>query len=205
MDLVSLGTLKNTNRIDIFETGHVAAFPAALNRGRESAAIQCQYAGRNTDSNAAITRFHLEIMSTQGSYIYSSEAWPYIKNRGDLYRDTQQYCIDTYDDQDTRFKHNCIVLLGCSEFARGISSSGVAFPCTFSVKATFENRRSYIDGHACTYKAGAGLSACRDIITGRPVLGFIYPQQSLQISASSALLSSQNISHSSALELLSRQ
>ena len=143
-------------------------------------------------------------MSVQGSYIYSSKKWPYVKTRADLYRDTQKYCIDSYDDQDTWFKHNCIVFLGAAEFAKGISSPGTAFPCTFSVQAEFENWRSYVSD-ACKWPGAGGMSVASDIIGGRPVLGFIYPQQSLQVSASSALLSSQNISHASAMELLSRQ
>ena len=181
----------------------LAAVPAFV-ASRNVASKKIQYAARNSDSNAAITRFSLEIMSTQGSYIYSSEEWPFLKNRGDLYRDVQKYCIDSGDDLGTWFKHNCIVLLGASEFARGISTPGCAFPVTFTMKARFENHRNYVDGHACAFNFGCGLGTCRDIISGNPIMGFIYPQQSLQVSASSALLSSQNISHSSGMELLSR-
>jgi hypothetical protein len=166
--------------------------------------VRNQYLARNTDANASIVQFQLEIMSVQGSYVYSAEKWPYLKNRGDLYRDVSKYCIDTYDDQDTWFKHNCIVLLGVEEFAKGISSSGTAFPCTFRVRCQFENFRNYIDGFGCVGPLSTGLGSCQDVIGGNPVLGFIFPQQSLQLSASSALLSSMNISHSSAMELLSR-
>ena len=203
MRLVSQGTLLGKEVAD-FETLVLAAPPANINTTAGIAAKKIQYAARNSDSNAAITRFSLEIMSVQGSYIYSSQTWPYRKNRGDLYRDVQKYMIDSGDDEGVWFKHNCIVLLGASEFAKGISTPGAAFPVTFTVKARFENHRSYVDGHACGFDFGAGLGACRDIISGRPVLGFIYPQQSLQISSSSALLSSQNISHASGMELLSR-
>ena len=97
------------------------------------------------------------------------------------------------------------MLLGVQEYAKGISTSGTAFPCTFTVQATFENRRSYVDGYACASPEGAGLGACQDIIGGRPVLGMIYPQQRLEITASSALLTSQNISHASATEILARK
>ena len=203
MDLTSHGTLIGKEVAD-FEALTLGAPLQALNTSAGIAAKKNQYAARNSDSNAAITRFSLEIMSVQGSYIYSSESWPFRKNRGDLYRDVQKYMIDSGDDEGVWFKHNCIVLLGASEFAKGISSPGAAFPVTFTVKARFENHRNYVDGHACGFDFGSGLGSCRDIISGRPVLGFIYPQQSLQVSASSALLSSQNISHASAMELLSR-
>ena len=203
MDLTSHGTLL-AKEVSNFETLALAAPANALNVNAGIAATKNQYAARNSDSNAAITRFSLEIMSVQGSYIYSSQSWPFRKNRGDLYRDVQKYMIDSGDDEGVWFKNNCIVLLGASEFAKGISSPGCAFPVTFTVKARFENHRNYVDGHACGFDYGAGLGSCRDIISGRPVLGFIYPQQSLQVSASSALLSSQNISHASAMELLSR-
>ena len=205
MDLVCSQSLNVQNIVD-FESGNVAITQAIGDHvGRKSVREKIQFAARNSDGNAAITQFHLEIMSVQGSYIYSSGSWPFIKTRGDLYRDVQKYCIDSYDDQDTWFKHNCIVLLGASEFAKGISSPGCAFPCTFSVKARFENWRCYVDGMACKYPHSGGMAALQDFIGGRPVLGMIYPQQSLQVSASSALLSSQNISHASAMELLSRQ
>jgi hypothetical protein len=160
---------------------------------------------RNTDGNMAVVEFQLEIMSVQGSYIYSSETWPYLKSQSDLYRDVAKYCVPDGDDKDTWLKHNCIILLGVQEYAKGISTSGTAFPCTFSVKATFENRRNYIDGFACASEYGAGLGACQDIIGGRPVLGMIFPQQRLEITASSALLTSQNISHASATEILARK
>ena len=203
MDCVSQGTLLG-KEVSNFETLTLAAPPQALNTSACVAAKKNQYAARNSDSNAAITRFSLEIMSVQGTYVYSSESWPFRKSRGDLYRDVQKYMIDSGDDEGVWFKHNCIVLLGASEFAKGISSPGTSFPCTFNVKARFENHRNYLDGHACSFDFGAGLGTCRDIISGRPVMGMIYPQQSLQISASSALLSSQNISHASGMELLSR-
>ena len=200
-----INTVGGGPAIDNLPSFAVGDVGADMTTGSGNASRKCQLLARNSDGNAAITQFHLEIMSVQGSYIYSSEDWPFLKTRGDLYRDVQKYCIDSYDDQDTWFKHNCIVLLGAAEFAKGISSPGAAFPCTFTVKARFENWRQFVDGHGCSYLIGNGLGAAQDIIEGRPVLGMIYPQQSLQVSASSALLSSQNISHSSAMELLSRQ
>jgi hypothetical protein len=183
---------------------HLLAFPNAATASRGYATNRNQYLARNTDSNAAITRFALEIMSVQGSYVYSAEDWPYLKSRSDLYRDVCKYAIDEFDDMDTFYKHNCIVYLGVEEFAKGISSSGTAFPCTIKVRAQFENFRNYIDGFGCVGQNSVGLAACQDVISGRPVLGFIFPQQSVQISASSALLSAMNISHSSAMEILAR-
>jgi hypothetical protein len=182
----------------------VQDFPNAAGDRRGYATNRNQYLARNTDSNAAITRFALEIMSVQGSYVYSAETWPYLKSRTDLHRDVCKYAIDEFDDLDTFYKHNCIVYLGCEEFAKGISSSGTAFPCTIKVKAQFENFRNYIDGFGCVGQNSVGMGACQDVIGGRPVLGFIFPQQSVQISASSALLSAMNISHSSAMEILAR-
>jgi hypothetical protein len=108
------------------------------------------------------------------------------------------------DDMDTFYKHNCIVYLGVEMFAKGISSSGTAFPCTIKVRCQFENLRNYIDGYGCSGENSVGLGTCQDVIGGRPVLGFIFPQQSLQLSASSGLLSAMNISHSSAMEMLAR-
>jgi hypothetical protein len=164
-----------------------------------------QYLARNSDGNLAISRFQLEIMSVQGSYIYSSEDYPYVKTKQDLYRDCAKYMVPDGDDYDTWLKHNCIILLGVQEYAKGISSSGTAFPCTFTVNAEFENRRQFVDGYGCKSLSGKGLGAAMDVIGGRPVLGMIYPQQRLEVTASSALLTSQNISHASASEILARK
>jgi hypothetical protein len=205
IDLTNHGTLQG-HAYAIASNGLRVAFSnVAANEGRRAATRRVQYMARNTDANLAITQFQLEIMSVQGSYIYASESWPYIKSQSDLYRDVAKYCIPHFDDKDTWLKHNCIVLLGVQEYAKGISTSGTAFPVTFTVKARFENRRSYIDGFACASREGAGLGSCQDIIGGRPVLGMIYPQQRLEITASSALLTSQNLSHASATEILARK
>ena len=196
-------SLSDTNLINQSVGNQYIGGAPAGNRFDSAQAIQ--YAVRNSDGNAAITQFSLEIMSVQGSYVYSARRWPWLKTRSDLYRDVAKYCVDSFDDMDTWFKHNCIVLLGVAEFAKGISTSGCSFPCTFKVKARFENFRNYVDGYACTSLTGNTLAACQDLIYGKPIFGMIFPQQSLQINASSALLSSQNISHSSAIELLSRR
>jgi hypothetical protein len=93
-----------------------------------------------------------------------------------------------------------------SEFAKGISSSGTAFPCSFNIRCRFENFRQFTDGYGCAGfgQRSCGLGSAQDVIMGRPVFGMIYPQQALQLNSSSGLLSSQNISHSSAVEMLMR-
>ena len=205
LDTTCHGNISNQNIEFLSDASEAGRIGNGLRNDRLSPTQQIQYAARNTDGNAAITQFSLEIMSVQGSYVYSARRWPWLKTRSDLYRDVAKYCVDSYDDMDTWFKNNCIILLGVAEFAKGISTSGCSFPCTFKVKARFENMRNYVDGYACVSLTGNTLAACQDLIYGRPIFGMIFPQQSLQINASSALLSSQNISHSSAIELLSRR
>ena len=123
----------------------------------------------------------------------------------DRYRDVQKNCVDDFPDEATWYENDCIVYLNVSDFDMGVSSSGVAFPVNFGVKAVFENARNFVEGTGCVDYFGAGLGSCIDMIGGRAVLGFIYPQQSFQVSASTALLTSMNISQSSAMELLSRR
>lgn len=204
LDLTCHSSLKATS-VNVFEhaaqgdLAHAAIDEDAGNRCVE-VTQRCQYLARNTDGNAAITRFALEIMSVQGSFIYSAGAWPYLKSRSQLYRDVQKNCVDDFPDEDDWFKHDCIVYLNVSDFAMGVTSSGVAFPVNFTVKAVFENWRNFVTGDGCSDYSGVGLGTAMDMISGRPVLGFIFPQQSFQVTASTA-----NISASSCAELLSRR
>jgi hypothetical protein len=109
---------------------------------------------------------------------------------------------EDYMDQQTWYKHNCSFMVGIDQYAKGLCTNGEAFPITLKVRAVFESARQFISGEAAAAKVGRGVAVQRDVIVGNPVLVQIFPNSSLQVSPSAALLSSQNLSHSQAMQIL---
>ena len=107
-------------------------------------------------------------------------------------------------DVEKWHRHQCILLLGADSYLRGLTSSGTAYPITINAEVKFVSRRVYIDGTGAVAVQGIGPAVLQDKIAGVPVMLQIFPQQSFQISASSALLSSQNLSHAQAQQILSQ-
>ena len=157
---------------------------------------------RNTDSSASI--FSLEVQSSVGAYTYADDAYPYIKTRQELFRDHIRYCADDYlgGDFDKWSRHQCCLLLGCDSFIRGLASDKSAFPVSINAKVRFSSRREYIDGHACGSESKQ-IGVLRDVIQGTPVMLQIYPGGSLALTASSGVLSSQNLGHAQSMEIIS--
>ena len=175
---------------------------AAQAEGR-TAGLNNSFLARNTDANAAITQFSLEIQASIGSYVFSGSA-PYLRTRSELYRDHIRNVPDDYMDINKWFKHGCILLLGADSFLRGLCSPGTAFPITINASVTFISARQYIDGHGAAAFRGRGPAVFQDCIYGEPVMVQIYPGNSMMVSPSAALLSAQNLSHSQGIEILSR-
>lgn len=132
IDMTCHNSLKATS-VNVFEAPAQGALAhAAIDQDQANRLVEvtqrCQYLARNTDGNASITRFALEIMSVQGSFIYSADTWPYLKSRSQLYRDVQKNCVDDFPDEDNWYKNDCIVYLNvsdfamCFEFGSGLSS-----------------------------------------------------------------------------------
>ena len=159
---------------------------------------------RNTDACASIEQFSLEIQSSVGSYVYSDDAYPYVRTRQELFRDHLRYCVDDYlgGDFDKWSRHQCCLLLGADSFIRGLASPGSSFPISINATVRFSSRREYVDGHACASQENR-LGVLRDVIQGTPVMLQIYPQGSLALTASSGILSSQNLGHAQSLDILS--
>ena len=101
-------------------------------------------------------------------------------------------------------KHHGMLLLSSDLWLRGIATPNSSFPLTFYVKARFESRCEYVDGHSAVAINSRFPAVQQDLIAGTPCLAMIFTGGSLQISPSSALLTSANISHSAALDVLSR-
>jgi hypothetical protein len=150
-------------------------------------------------------------MSTSGSYIYSGEAAPYLRTKAELFRDHYRNCVPGYlkGDINSWSKHQCILLLGADNYLRGLTSDGTAFPLSINASVKFACEREYIDGTAaCGLNAAAamkGIAVQNDIIQGVPVMLQIYPKSRMTVSPSSALISTQNMSHASAIDLIARK
>ena len=161
---------------------------------------------RNTTAAAAPIALDLMIQSSVGSYVYSSDQWPYLKGRSELFRDTMKNATLEYCD-GCEFKwsrHNGVIFLSSADYARGLGSEGSSMPVVFNAKCRFENRREFVDGTGACSNLSGGSGVLRDgFLFGKPLLLAWFPRMSLAISPSAGLVSSQNISHASALQLLS--
>jgi hypothetical protein len=186
-------------------TAGPAAATGAQRDGQSAGCRNYAYA-RNTDSNAAIVKFELEIQASIGSYKYSGETtYPYLKTRQQLWKDHSKNCVPGYcsDEIDIWFKNNCCLLLHCSDWLRGLTTPNTAFPVQLNAKIRFENRREFIDGAACSAQGAFGPACLHDMIGGEPVMVLCYPNTSLTVTSSSAAVSAANYSHSSGMDLLS--
>ena len=196
-------THDNFNRQGTGE-GYTAQAAIAADR-TDTSAFENQFLARNTASSASVVALDLMIQSSVGSYTYSNEA-QYLKGRSELFKDTlknsyldyMQGCEFNWD------KHNAVVFLESSSFARGLGSEGSSMPVVFQVKARFENHREFIDGTGAASSRARGPAVVKDALYGTPLLLAFFPRMSLALSPSAGLVSSQNISHASALQLLSQ-
>ena len=170
----------------------------------DTRAIHAQYLMRNTSRNASIDQFSLEIQSAAGAYTFSGE-FPYLKNRSSLYRDIRKHVNLDFPEEGVWDKHESCIILHVSDYARSLSSDGTSFPCSFSAKVRFSNKAQHIFGRGVSGSStGNGICPQQDAIWGTPLMIGLFPKQSLTLSPSSGVLSSMNISHSSAEEILSR-
>ena len=167
-------------------------------------AIQCHVAlrpGGGTTCNKVLT----EIQASLGSYTYAGSLAPHLKTRQELFRDHLRYCTPSYldygDIQQWRTHSGCL-LLGCDIWLRGLTSDATSFPMVFNAKVKFQNERQYYTG-APDGGYGAGLAIQQDMIQGTPVMLQIYDGGSLALTASSGILSSQNLGHAQAQDILS--
>ena len=174
----------------------------------QTVAVANQGVARNTSGSLSPVALDLMIQSSVGSYQYSG-SWPYLKQRSELFKDTLKNATLDYCDgcEDIWQRNNGIIFLSSADFARCLGSEGSSMPVVFNAKIRMENRREFIDGTACSCDSGGGIAALQDTLCGfkpKPIMLAWYPRMSLAVSPSSALVSSQNISHASALQLLSQ-
>ena len=142
-------------------------------------------------------------MSSIGAYKWGGDDFPYLRTKQELYRDHLRSCVSDYADFDCWNRHCACLLLRESDFARGLASSGSAYPLQITAKVKFANRREMVDG--TDYSRGAsGVNVIQDTIAGRPVMLMIYDKQFLLCNPSSAILTSMNESHAQAQSFIQR-
>ena len=188
---------------------YLAGVPAA---GGSESGLFNYFRARNTDASATIMDFSLEVQSSLGAYTYSDESFPFLRTKHELWRDHLKNVADDYcsGDIDKWSRHQCCLLLSASDYIRGLASDGSSFPITLTAKVKFISTRQFVCGSAASSLfAGAGgpkrgPAVFRDTIAGTPVMLQIYPKSSLQVSPSSAILSSQNLSHAQSMDLIMR-
>ena len=171
----------------------------------DSRALAAQYLMRITSRNASIDKFELSIQSAAGNYTFANGDFPYLRSRSELYRDIRKHVNLDYPDEGIWDKHESCIILHVSDFARSLSSDGTSYPCSFSAKVRFVNKAQHIFGRGAGGSCdGNGIYPLQDAIFGTPLMIGLFPRQSLTLSPSSGILASQNISHSSSEEILSR-
>ena len=138
--------------------------------------------------------------------MFANGDFPYLRSRSELFRDIRKHVNADYPDEGTWDKHEGCIILHVSDFARSLSSDGTSYPCSFSAKVRYVNKAQHIFGRGVASSTpGAGIFPQQDAIWGTPLMVGIFPRQSLTLTPSSGILASQNISHSSSEEILSRQ
>ena len=96
------------------------------------------------------------------------------------------------------------MMVGLDSYARGLATNGSAFPISYKATVVFESARQFVSGEGACSIGSRGAAIQRDMIHGTPVMVQVFSNSSLQISPSASLLSSQNLSHSQAQEILAR-
>jgi hypothetical protein len=171
----------------------------------------------NRDSSLAIKQIEISVNTTERTYKFSRDA--------SCFRDQQIMMEDTLQnvqkgffngDFDAFRTRNHFVLLTSDQFCPiAQMSAGVVSPVQISVTARFRNECVYSDGlcAVAAYDAGTGavttahtavpypVLSC-DLIRSRPVCVAFFQRSTLQINPSSAVVSVQSYSQSSAAEIL---
>ena len=178
------------------------------NNRTHNAGLENYFLARNTDACASIQQFSLEVMSSVGSYTYSSEKYPFARGRAELFRDVLRHtCPDYLGGDITKWRKHCgIVILSSSDFIRGLTSSGAAFPVQYTATVRYASEREYINGTGAVggHADARGFAVLRDGIVGKPVMCELFSKAEIRLSPSSGIVSSQNLSHASAMDLISR-
>ena len=190
----------------ISEWDYTAGDPEQAGHGK-SAGLKQYYFSRNQDANASIVDFSMRIQSSVGSFTLSSQKYPYIKKKLDLWKFHLKNCVNGYCDSSVEkwAKNTSCLLIHASDFLRGLTTTSCSFPVQFDAECKFMCRREFIDGNAASALGSVSPAVLRDVIQGDPCMAMIYSGGSMTIAPSSAVTAQANLSHASALDILSRQ
>ena len=173
--------------------------------------IAGRYVAQNQDSNLSILRLSILVQSSVGSFKFSSDKFPYLRDQAIIWNEHKRNCCTDYFKDATISdwsKRQCCVLLNVSQYLHGLgSSAGVAFPIQISADVDFANQCRFVDGiYGYDNKYYNGPMVHADPIVARPVFVGLFDKQVVQVASSSAVLSAQNLSQASATQILaSRQ
>jgi hypothetical protein len=171
----------------------------------------------NRDSSLAIKQIEISVNTTERTYKFTRDA--------SCFRDQQTMLEDTLQnvqkgffggDFDAFRTRNHFVLLSSDQYCTiAQMSAGVVSPVQITVTARFRNECVYSDGLCAVaqYDAGTGVVTTADtavpypvlscdLIRSRPVVVAFFQRSTLQINPSSAVVSVQSYSQSSAAEIL---
>ena len=170
-----------------------------------------RYVAQNQDSNLSILRLSILVQSSVGSFKFSSDKFPYLRDQAIIWNEHKRNCCTDYFKDATIgdwSKRQCCVLLNVSQYLHGLgSSAGVAFPIQISADVDFANQCRFVSGvYGYDNKYYNGPIVHEDPIIARPVFVGLFDKQVVQVASSSAVLSAQNLSQASAVQILaSRQ
>ena len=178
----------------------------ALNSFKAEAAGR--YIAQNQSSNAAILQLAITVQSAVGSWSFRGEKDSYLQDRDLLWRKHSSNCCDDYMPAGRgrwQSRASC-ALLSMSDFLLGLNvSSGVVFPVIFDISVKFRNMAGVSSGFV--YNSGAtkgGRQVYDDFICGTPVIVGCFNSQILSIASSSAVISAQAFSASTASAALAQ-
>ena len=204
---MGLGLDNNNNLVN----AGPATLPYLTHTGCRSTKIASRYLAQNQDSSLSILRLSILVQSSVGSFKFSSDKFPYLRDQAIIWNEHKRNCNQDYFLDGTVSdwsKRQCCVLLSVSQYLHGLgSSAGVAFPIQISATVDFANQCRFIcGGQAFDEKYYRGPLVVEDPIIARPVFVGLFDKQVVQVASSSAVLSAQNLSQASCTQILaSRQ
>jgi hypothetical protein len=210
-------TVAARNTFDTFGHANAALMDhaaAAANAGAEviqafNQEVAGRYLATNQASNASIMMLEIVVQSAVGSWSFKSSAYPYTQDRDMLWQKHCQNCNDQYMKAGRgrwQDRASC-AFLACSDFLLGLggASPGVVFPIILDIKAKFANRAAVSSGLCFSNGQAKGKQVLGDIMVGDPVVVGCFNQQIISIASSSAVISAQAFSMSTAASALSQQ
>ena len=172
----------------------------------------------NRDSSLAIKQLEISVNTTERTYKFSRDTDSCFRDQQIMLEDTLQNVQKGFfgGDFDAFRTRNHFVLLSSDQFCPiAQMSCGVTSPVQITVTARFRNECVYTDGLCAVsnYDAGTGVVTAGDnavpypvlscdLIRSRPVVVAFFQRSTLQINPSSAVVSVQSYSQSSAAEIL---